>query len=68
MAATIGRSSQNSNVYGAYGIVRWPFSIGRGQAERGLVQVTACCGPGSTDVPPQNLIHTGRLLFSAPPS
>jgi hypothetical protein len=30
--------------------IRWPFSIGSGQAERGLVQVTACCGPGSIEL------------------
>ena len=30
--------------------IRWPFSIGSGQAERGLVQVTAYCGPGSTEL------------------
>ena len=30
--------------------IRWPFSIGSGQAERGLVQVTADCGPGSTEL------------------
>src|SRR5271170_4572069 len=53
---------------------RWLFSIGRGPAERGLVEATACCGPWAPDairrtcasVPAGCAVWSFRVVLYAP--